>query len=126
MFAPLVKGTRIGAREFLRVGSYVIPVDRIQRFDFAPPDYSGCEVLLLLDDSKVTYGFSGDLARALEKFFDAPPEDRLIAAAPDMLSALRDCIDVMENDLRGLACIQPELRVARAAYAKATTGEPSS
>lgn len=45
---------------------------------------------------------------------------RQMAAAPDMVRALADCIRVMENELKGLAVIQPELSKARAAYAKAT------
>jgi hypothetical protein len=42
------------------------------------------------------------------------------AAAPELLAALRDCVAVMQNDLKGLAVIQPELRAALAAIAKAT------
>jgi hypothetical protein len=74
MFDYIVKVTRIGSREFLRVGAYVIPIDRIREFDFHPPDYSGCEVLILVED-KVSRGFSGELARGLEEFFDAPSEE---------------------------------------------------
>jgi hypothetical protein len=40
-------------------------------------------------------------------------------AFPDLLAALLDCIAVMERDLNGLPVIQPELRQARAAIAKA-------
>jgi hypothetical protein len=40
-------------------------------------------------------------------------------AFPDLLAALLDCISVMERDLNGLPVIQPELRQARAAIAKA-------
>ena len=45
---------------------------------------------------------------------------RLIAAAPELLAALADCVAVMQKDLNGLAVIQPELRGALAAIAKAT------
>ena len=48
---------------------------------------------------------------------------RLIAAAPDLLEALKDCVAVMDRELAGLKAIQPELSSARAAIAKAT-GEP--
>lgn len=44
---------------------------------------------------------------------------RLIAAAPELLGALRSCVMVMERDLSGLQLIQPELKEARAAIAKA-------
>ena len=47
----------------------------------------------------------------------------LIAAAPDLLKALEDCVAVMDRELAGLKAIQPELSSARAAIAKAT-GEP--
>ena len=49
---------------------------------------------------------------------------RLIAATPDLLAALRDCVQVMQNDLKGLAVIQPELRGALAAIHKATGETP--
>jgi hypothetical protein len=49
---------------------------------------------------------------------------RLIAAAPDLLEALLDCIFVIERDLNGLPIMQPELRQARAAIVKATGGQP--
>ena len=48
----------------------------------------------------------------------------LIAAAPDLLEALQDCERVMSAELKGLLVIQPELKNARAAIAKAT-GEQS-
>lgn len=44
---------------------------------------------------------------------------RLIVAAPILLEALIDCVRVMQRDLNGLAVIQPELRQAIAALAKA-------
>ena len=51
------------------------------------------------------------------------PDMRLMAAAPDLLKALEDCVAVMDRELAGLKVIQPELSAARAAIAK-TTGEP--
>ncbi|MFC4923622.1 hypothetical protein [Delftia deserti] len=51
---------------------------------------------------------------------EAKANARLIAAAPDMLAALRDVVAVMERDLAGLVVIRPELTAARAAIAKAT------
>ena len=45
---------------------------------------------------------------------------KLIAAAPDLLEALQDCERVMSEELKGLLVIQPELKNARAAIAKAT------
>jgi hypothetical protein len=45
---------------------------------------------------------------------------RLIAAAPELLDALKDCIQLMKLDLEGLAFVQPELKKAMAAIEKAT------
>lgn len=44
---------------------------------------------------------------------------RLIAAAPELLEALEDCVAVMDRELAGLKAIQPELSSARAAISKA-------
>jgi hypothetical protein len=46
---------------------------------------------------------------------------RLIAAAPELLAALRDCVAFIERDLspETAAHAQPELRAARAAIARA-------
>lgn len=46
-------------------------------------------------------------------------------AAPELLAALQDCVAVMERELGGLNVIQPELRQARSAVAKAT-GAPDN
>jgi hypothetical protein len=56
---------------------------------------------------------------------DAEANARLIAAAPELLAALEDCIAVMTNELRGLSVIQPELAAARAAIAKVIGKEPA-
>ena len=61
-------------------------------------------------------GVDDEIPRAQELAANA----RLIAAAPDLLRALRDCEMVMSRDLQGLTLIQPELREAQAAIAKAT------
>lgn len=45
---------------------------------------------------------------------------RLIAAAPELLDALKDCIQLMKLDLECLAFVQPELKKAMAAIEKAT------
>ena len=73
-----------------------------------------CHSTVALMVSRMTIGISHD-----EEFANA----RLIAAAPDLLKALEDCVAVMDRELAGLKVIQPELSAARAAIAKAT-GEP--
>jgi hypothetical protein len=73
VFASIVNFSRIGTQGFLRVGRYLIPVDRIREFDFSPPEYSGCDVIIFTDE-KQSYGFSGELARQLEEFLDASAE----------------------------------------------------
>lgn len=58
-----------------------------------------------------------------DKFpFDAGIEKRIMDAVPALLAerdelraALFDCVAVMQNELDGLAVIQPELRKARVA-----------
>lgn len=50
----------------------------------------------------------------------AEEKARLIAAAPDLLAALIDCVAVMSSELNGLKSIQAELRYAQEAIAKAT------
>ena len=45
---------------------------------------------------------------------------RLIAAAPLLLDALRDCVALIERDMPGDRAAQPELIAARAAIAAAT------
>lgn len=59
-----------------------------------------------------------------DRLDEAAANAQLIAAAPDLLAALKDCVLVMENDLNGLAVIQPELRIAKAAIAKAEGRTP--
>jgi hypothetical protein len=80
MFASVVKVTRIGTREFLQVGCYVIPIDRIREIDFAPDKGSGCDVIILAENKSNTrrsYGFNGEFARLIGEFFNqsAPSEE---------------------------------------------------
>lgn len=65
-------------------------------------------------------GWDWQIAAACVNHDDYEANARLIAAAPDLLGALRDCALVMQGDLKGLAVIQPELRGALAAIFKAT------
>jgi hypothetical protein len=51
---------------------------------------------------------------------EAQANGLLIAAAPDLLAALRDCLAYMENDIGGPDCCRPERVQAHAAIAKAT------
>lgn len=53
---------------------------------------------------------------------DTAANARLIAAAPDLLAALRDCLAWIKNDcpLELLGTCAPEARAAAAAIAKAT------
>ena len=44
---------------------------------------------------------------------------RACNAHDDLVQALKDSVAVMENDLKGLAVIQPELRQAKVALAQA-------
>lgn len=49
---------------------------------------------------------------------------RLMAAAPDLLAALQDCLTYLENDIGGPDYSGPEKQVARAAIANATQSTP--
>ena len=48
---------------------------------------------------------------------------RLLAAAPELFIALKDCLSVMQAELRGLAVIQPEIAQAIAVIKKATSAK---
>ena len=94
------------------IGSSDLPVSRMSIH--CKGHKESCHSTVALMVSRMTIGISHD-----EEFANA----RLIAAAPDLLKALEDCVAVMDRELAGLKVIQPELSAARAAIAKAT-GEP--
>ena len=94
------------------IGSSDLPVSRMSIHCKGHKD--SCHSTVALMVSRGVIGISHD-----EEFANA----RLIAAAPDLLKALEDCVAVMDRELAGLKAIQPELSSARAAIAKAT-GEP--
>ena len=94
------------------IGSSDLPVSRMSIHCKGHKD--SCHSTVALMVSRGAIGISHD-----EEFANA----RLIAAAPDLLKALEDCVAVMDRELAGLKVIQPELSAARAAIAKAT-GEP--
>ena len=94
------------------IGSSDLPVSRMSIHCKGHKD--SCHSTVALMVSRGVIGISHD-----EEFANA----RLIAAAPDLLEALKDCVAVMDRELAGLKAIQPELSSARAAIAKAT-GEP--
>ena len=94
------------------IGSSDLPVSRMSIHCKGHKD--SCHSTVALMVSRGVIGISHD-----EEFANA----RLIAAAPELLEALEDCVAVMDRELAGLKAIQPELSSARAAIAKAT-GEP--
>ena len=94
------------------IGSSDLPVSRMSIHCKGHKD--SCHSTVALMVSRGAIGISPD-----EEFANA----RLIAAAPELLEALEDCVAVMDRELAGLKAIQPELSSARAAIAKAT-GEP--
>ena len=94
------------------IGSSDLPVSRMSIHCGGHKD--SCHSTVALMVSRGVIGISHD-----EEFANA----RLIAAAPELLEALEDCVAVMDRELAGLKAIQPELSSARAAIAKAT-GEP--
>ncbi len=82
--------------------------------------------------SQLTREVTSHRNRAAENLLTIKPEGSFAAqhrllidaanamiAAPALVTALQDCIAVMERELNGLAVIQPELRAARAALAAA-------
>ena len=94
------------------IGSSDLPVSRMSIHCKGHKD--SCHSTVALMVSRGAIGISHD-----EEFANA----RLIAAAPDLLKALEDCVAVMDRELAGLKVIQPELSAARAAIAK-VAGEP--
>lgn len=64
---------------------------------------------------------ANDHVRICEHLYAA--DAQLVAAAPDLLAALKDCVLVMRNELNGLAVIQPEMRQAIRAIEQATGDE---
>lgn len=70
-------------------------------------------------------GFVERDGKAVALIWESHEIGRLFAAAPELLTALEDCIAVMTHELHGLSVIQPELAAARAAIAKGTGKEPA-